>query len=294
MITETKLWTALVTPMDASGNIHWEDLEHLLQRQQDAGNGILILGSTGEGLAIKDHEKKEVVDFVHKFNPTVPWMVGIGGFQIEKQIEWIEYCNQTNCDAFLLVTPIYAKPGTNGLEEWFTRLMEISDKPCMLYNIPSRTGTRMVPGLVKKLSTNKNFWSIKEAGGSIKEYELLREHCPGVALYSGDDGLLPYFSVPGCEGLVSVASNVWPEETSHYVKQALSGEHKQLIPVWSKVTDVLFAASNPVPAKLLLEIKGVISSAVVRSPLSLADLRDHSILSEADKMIAEWYKLNKE
>lgn len=290
MITETKLWTALITPMDSSGNIHWKDLEHLLQRQQDAGNGILILGSTGEGLAIKDDEKKEVVDFVHDFNPTVPWMVGVGGFQVEKQVEWIEYCNRTRCDALLLVTPIYAKPGTKGLAEWFTRLMDASEKPCMLYNIPSRTGTKMSPGLVKELSAHKNFWSIKEAGGSVKEYELLREHCPDVPLYSGDDGLLPYFSIPGCEGLVSVASNVWPKETSLYVRRAMGGENEQLIQVWSKATEALFSASNPIPAKILLEKKKVISSAAVRLPLSLADLRDYSTLSEADQSIEEWYK----
>lgn len=293
MITKTKLWTALITPMDSNGNIHWEDLEHLLQRQQDAGNGILILGSTGEGLAIKDHEKKEVIDFLHRFNPSVPWMIGVGGFQIEKQIEWIEYCNRTHCDAFLLVTPIYAKPGMEGLAKWFTRLMDTSEKPCMLYNIPSRTGAKMSAELINKISGNKNFWSIKEAGGSIKEYEVLREQCPGVSLYSGDDGLLPYFSVPGCEGLVSVASNVWPEETSLYVKRAMEGENERMIPVWKKASEALFSASNPVPAKWLLEKKRVITSATVRLPLSLSDLPDDNTLPDADKAITDWYKNNK-
>lgn len=290
MITGTKLWTALITPMVTDGRIHWKDLERLLQRQEAAGNGILILGSTGEGLAIRDDEKKEVVDFVHDYNPSVPWMVGAGGFQLEKQLEWIEYCNRTSCGAYLLVTPIYAKPGTEGLTNWFTQLMEASGKPCMLYNIPSRTGAKMSPGLVKKIQGHKNFWAIKEAGGSLKEYEKLREECPDVALFSGDDGLLPYFSVAGCEGLVSVASNVWPEETSLYVEQSMTGNVEHFIPVWKKATEALFAASNPVPAKILLEKNGVISSATVRPPLALADLPDSSILKEADLAIAEWYK----
>src|SRR5690625_5182818 len=90
MITGTKLWTALITPMVTDGRIHWKELERRLQRQEAAGNGILILGSTGEGLAIRDDEKKEVVDFVHDYKPSVPWMVGAGGFQLEKQLEWIE------------------------------------------------------------------------------------------------------------------------------------------------------------------------------------------------------------
>src|SRR5690625_6689830 len=95
-------------------------------------------------------------------------MVGAGGFQLEKQLEWIEYCNRTSCGAYLLVTPIYAKPGTEGLTNWFTQLMEASGKPCMLYNIPSRTGAKMSPGLVKKTKGKRNFWRIKRGGGRWK------------------------------------------------------------------------------------------------------------------------------
>jgi 4-hydroxy-tetrahydrodipicolinate synthase len=169
--------------MHADGSIHFDDLEVLVKKQEKAGNGILILGSTGEGLALGDEEKKEIVDFVSGLSPNIPVMVGVGGFNLKKQSDWILYCNEKNVDGYLLVTPLYSKPGRNGQAAWFKALMDVSDKLCMIYNIPSRTGMKLFPGVLRELAGHDNLWAVKEASGSIQEYQQFREAAPEIPLY---------------------------------------------------------------------------------------------------------------
>jgi 4-hydroxy-tetrahydrodipicolinate synthase len=146
-INELKLWTALVTPMQADGSVDFVSLENIVRRQEAAGNGILLLGSTGEGLALDQEEKKSVVSFVSRMNPDVAVMAGVGGFNLKMQQQWIETCNHLNINAFLLVAPLYSKPRPVGMESWFRSLLDVSGKPCMLYNIPGRTGVKIPPSV---------------------------------------------------------------------------------------------------------------------------------------------------
>lgn len=286
----TKLWTALITPMNQNGEVNFSDLKKLVQLQEEAGNGILVIGSTGEGLALDESEKREIVEFMDDYKPSVPWMVGVGGFQMDAQKKWIDFGNTTSADAFLLVNPLYAKPGSEGQFEWFSSLMDRSEKPCMLYNIPSRTGTRLSADVFRRLSKHKNCWALKEASGSILDFESFRMSAPEVPVFSGDDALMPYFANAGASGLVSVSSNVWPVKTKRYVDLCLSGDVDTIFPVWKEAVAALFSASNPVPAKSLLYQKNIISSPFVRAPLSLADLPSGDRLSEADKNIHNWFK----
>lgn len=285
----TTLWTALITPMYQNGNVNFSELRRLLELQEEAGNGILVIGSTGEGLALKDSEKKEIVEFMDDYNPSVPWMIGVGGFQAEKQKSWIDFGNSTGAYAFLLVNPLYAKPGSEGQYEWFTTLLNQAEKPCMIYNIPSRTGTQLTARVFKRLSNHPNCWALKEASGSINDFENFRLAAPDKPIFSGDDALMPYFANAGASGLVSVSSNVWPVATKRYVDLCLSGNVESLFPVWKKAVSALFSASNPVPVKSLLFQKNIISSACVRSPLSLADLPSSDLLLEADAEIHNWF-----
>jgi len=291
---KVSLWTALVTPMKNEGSIHFSDLENLIRLQERAGNGILLAGSTGEGLALSEEEKKELVEFTSGLNPDVPVMAGVGGFNLQSQIQWIEWCNKTKIDAYLLVNPLYSKPGSKGQVKWFTSLLNASDKPCMIYNIPSRTGSKIHPDVIKQLQDHPNLWSVKEASGSINEFREFRETVPAVPLYSGDDGLMAHFSVLGSQGLVSVASNVWPEATGLYVKKCLNRETETLFPLWNKAIDELFSAPNPIPVKRLLKEKGLIEYSVLRSPLTEDELESIEKLLKTDKEISNWYKSNKE
>lgn len=285
----TKLWTALITPMKQSGEVHFEDLEKLIRRQESAGNGVLLIGSTGEGLALHDDEKKEIIDFSANLDVSVPVMAGVGGFQIENQKAWIQYCNE-KVDAFLLVAPLYSKPGPVGLKKWFMELMDVADKPCMIYNIPSRTGVRIPPKVIKEISAHPRFWSIKEASGSISDYQEFSEMVPKASMFSGDDGLLPFFAVAGCSGLVSVSSNIWPKETAKYVELCLSGETGSLFPTWKRAIEALFSAPNPVPVKVLLHQKGIIENSALRSPLTEKELKNLDQLKQADAEIVNWYQ----
>lgn len=288
-----KLWTALITPMKSDGSIHLKDLENLVKRQEKVGNGILLIGSTGEGLALSDTEKLAVVEFVSKLDLKVPIMVGVGGFNLEAQKNWIESCNELNIDAFLLVSPLYSKPGPVGQTEWFNALMDSAQKPCMIYNIPSRTGVKIPVEVIENVESHKNFWAVKEASGSIDEFQAFRAACPNVPLYSGDDGLTPLFSRFGRAGLVSVSSNVWPEATNLYVEKCLSGDTESLVTTWSDAIKAMFMAPNPIPAKVLLKDKGLIESSSLRAPLTDREFMDTKKLTEADELITNWYNQNK-
>ena len=287
------LWTALITPMHKDGSIHFEDLIQLAERQNEAGVGILLAGSTGEGLALTDDEKRKIIDVVTGLTLSVPIMVGVGGFNLQKQEEWITYCNERDIDAFLLVTPLYAKPGIKGQAAWFRNLLDAADKPCMLYNIPSRTGIKMAPEALETLAGHKRLWALKEASGSVSEFKTFRKTAHDLYLFSGDDALMPDFAIEGGKGLVSVASNIWPEETLLYVQKCLSGGTDSLFPVWPNAIRALFSASNPIPAKKLLKETGVISESAVRLPLSEDDLEKTEHLLEADQQIKHWYKTHK-
>lgn len=292
-MTDIQLWTALITPMKSDGSIHFDNLDDVISRQEEAGNGILILGSTGEGLALSDDEKKEIVDFVSDLNNSIPIMVGVGGFNLKTQTEWISYCNKKNIESFLLVNPLYSKPGLKGQIHWFKSLMDASEKPCMIYNIPSRTGVKLYPEVLQELKHHSNFWAVKEASGNIAEFQEFRKTVPAVPLFSGDDGLMPFFAAAGGSGLVSVASNIWPNETKLYVEKCLKGDTASLFPIWTDAVKALFSASNPIPLKVLMKEKRLIETSVLRSPLTDEELSSTEHLRASDEAIRNWYKLNK-
>ncbi|MGN8224217.1 4-hydroxy-tetrahydrodipicolinate synthase [Gracilimonas sp. BCB1] len=285
------LWTAIVTPMNTDGSVDYDSFEQLLKKQEKAGNGVLVLGSTGEGLNLNEEEKREVVEFTKNLKLDVPFMIGVGGFNLPAQVDFIHFCNEIKPDALLLVTPLYAKPGAEGQFEWFSELMAETDIPCMLYNVPSRTGVKMHPSVPARLSKEfDHLMGMKEASGSVEEFKAFRREAPDVKFYSGDDGMTPAFSKEGGVGLVSVASNVWPKATHRYVELCLKGETEGLFPLWKNATDALFKAPNPVPAKVLLGKKNWITNDTVRLPLSLGDISEdvENNLLQADKEIAEW------
>lgn len=282
------LWTALVTPMKENGELDLEDLASIIHRQDEAGNGVLILGSTGEGLALSLEDKKQVLETASSLNIEIPLMAGVGGFNLHSQLEWMEYCHQFAIDSFLLVTPPYAKPGVAGQTEWFNVLLDAADRPCFLYNVPSRTGVKMDPEVLSKLANHSNLYALKEASGSIIEYQDFRKAAPDLRIYSGDDGLTPFFAAAGCRGLISVMANVWPQATHQYVKWCLNGRANELLPLWQDCSDALFMAPNPIPTKVLLYEKSWIKTPTLRPPLTTNEIEDLTPLLNADQRIKLW------
>ncbi|NMP15929.1 4-hydroxy-tetrahydrodipicolinate synthase [Thalassotalea sp. Y01] len=282
------LWTALVTPFNDAGEIDYDSLAKIVEDQVQAGNGILICGSTGEGLAIEQHEQYQIVKFICDLQPQVPLMVAVGGANLAAQSAWIEQCNSLPIHSYLLTAPLYTKPGIIGQTNWFKALMDIATKPCMIYNVPSRTGVSIPVETVQNLAEHPNLWAMKEASGDINEFLGFVEAAPNMKMYSGEDALIPYLASAGAVGLVSVCANAWPEATHLYVRQALTGQGASLFPVWYNAISPLFEVANPIPVKVLMHKQGVISSPVLRAPLTHLELASDSKVLAADTAITEW------
>lgn len=283
------LWTALITPFDQNGHIDYDTLTRLVAEQAAANNGILLLGSTGEGLALTTQEQHVIVEYVCQLKPNVPIMVAVGGSHLKQQIEWVNFCNSLPIDCFLLGSPLYAKPGVIGQTHWFESLLNASIHPCMLYNVPGRSAVSIDVSVIKNLQHHKNLWALKEASGSIAQFEAYRHTAPNLAMFSGDDALMPYFAQAGATGLVSVAANAWPVQTHEFVKRSLSGQHPNLFVQWSNAINSLFTVANPVPVKVLMHLQGRLKNPHLRPPLTHLELTHTDDISSANNTILSWH-----
>ncbi len=288
-VKDYSLWTALVTPFNQRGRVDYDALAQLLDDQAAAGNGILMLGSTGEGLALSLNEQKKIIRFVCQHQPDAPIMVAVGGYNLESQLEWIEFCNQLPIHSYLLAAPLYAKPGPKGQEQWFRGLLERSKFPCMVYNVPSRSGVELCPQALANLTDEAMFWSVKEASGSVIKFKEFKDAIPNIAIYSGDDALLPEFSLLGASGLVSVCANAWPKATNLYVEQCLSTPQDMEFNLWKSAIEPLFSVANPVPLKVLMHQKEQIAHPQLRLPLTHSELSEFAPLMQADNTIKQWF-----
>jgi len=287
------LWTAIITPMDYDGKIDYESFESIIRKQEEANNGVLFFGSTGEGLNLTSTEKREVITFVKKLDLKVPIMAGLGGHDLSSQISFIQYCDEVGVDAFLLVTPIYAKPGKAGQLAWFKELMSQTKTKCMVYNVPSRTGVHLNPEVPAQLFKEfDNYMGLKEASGDVEKFKAFRDAAPAAPLYCGDDSLIKEFTDEGAIGLVSVASNAWPKQTHKFLELHLNKQLDSVFTDWIAQADLFFDAPSPIPVKTLMQHKGWITTNTVRLPLSTEDLKveTEEALLEADRKINLWIK----
>jgi 4-hydroxy-tetrahydrodipicolinate synthase len=291
-LNDYPLYTALVTPLYDNGEIDFDSFFKLMREQEAAKVGILILGSTGESLNLSEEERKEVVTRVSKEKFKVPLMVGVGGVHLPSTLEWIDFLNGFSfISSYLLVTPLYAKPGDVGQREWFKALLDRADKPCVLYNVPGRTGVAMSVKAVSELNSHPKFWGIKEASGSVEKFTQYKKATKGQLMFCGDDALMPDFAKAGAFGLISVASNPWPAATLLYVNKSVGNSlTENEIAMWKECSNSLFIASNPVPAKRLMFEKKQIATPVLKEPLSHEDLHNVEILLASDKKISAWFK----
>ena len=288
LTNQTPVWTALVTPFTAQGSIDFPCLKQLAHTQADAGNALLLLGSTGEGLALSLAEQKQIVEFVCQLSLNVPLMVAVGGYDLSAQVAWITYCNTLPISAYLLATPIYSKPGPVGQTQWFCELLDTADFPCMLYNVPSRSGVEIPLQTAKNVQDHPNCWAMKEASGDVSTFTRYRDHCPQLALFSGEDALMPELAKAGAKGLVSVCSNVWPDATKRYVELALTNNINTTSGLWKKAIASLFHVANPIPVKILMHEQGTLSSPLLRAPLTHLELAESKTLLAENQHISQW------
>ena len=282
------LWTALITPFLENNQIDFASLKQIATDQAQAGNGLLLLGSTGEGLALNSDEQLSIVQFVCDLQLNTPLMVAVGGYNLLEQVNWINRCNGLNIDSYLLGTPLYAKPGAVGQTQWFKALLDAAKFPCMLYNVPSRSGVEIPIETVQNLQSHPNCWAMKEASGDLSKFLNYRKYCPNIALYSGEDAMLPYLVPAGAQGLVSVCANAWPVATKVYVELCLTGQTKGMFPLWNDAVGALFCVANPIPVKALMQQQKCIYNSTLRSPLTHLELTDSSELLAFDEQINRW------
>ncbi len=254
---------AMITPFHQDGSVNFEVLTQLLERQIAGGtDAILTLGTTGEYSTMSHEEDASVVAHTVKVvNGRVPVIVGSGSNCTATQIEKsIEYQNM-GADALLLIAPYYNKANAEGMYRHFAETADRVSIPCILYNVPGRTGCSIPVSVVEKLAKHPNIVGIKEASGDMS-YVMKIAHCagPDFALYSGNDDItIPLMSVGG-SGVISVYANVMPEMCHQIAADWLSGNHEKAVAnqlKYLKLMNDLFLEVNPIPVKAAMNMIGL-------------------------------------
>lgn len=264
--------TAIVTPLTKDG-IDYDQFGRLIEWQIAEGiQAIVAVGTTGEGSTLTDAEHKEAIKFcVDKVAGRVPVIAGTGSNDTAYAIELTKFSCEVGADAMLLVTPYYNKATQKGLIESFKAIADASTKPCILYNVPSRTGCNLLPSSVVALADHPNIVGIKEASGNISQVaELCALVGDKLDVYSGnDDQIIPILSLGG-KGVISVLSNIMPAATQKMCEDYMSGNVEaarktqlELLPL----INALFCEVNPIPAKAAVAAMGFCEN-YVRLPLT--------------------------
>jgi len=265
--------TALITPMK-DGEVSYADLEKLIS-MQIAGNvsGLVPCGTTGESPTLSKEEHIEVIQkTIDITQGKLPVIAGTGANSTKEALFLTEKADNAGADAFLVVAPYYNKPSQEGLLQHFSQIAERTEKPIVLYSIPSRCGIEISTQTVLRLRDKfPNVCALKEAGGmSSKVSETVVSLDSDFIVLSGDDGLTLPFIACGAKGVVSVASNLIPQTVASLVAEAMNGRFSEAREIhlenYQFFTDI-FCEPNPVPIKTLMHLKGIISSTEVRLPL---------------------------
>lgn len=274
--------TAIITPFK-NGQIDFDAFGKLIEWQIGQGiDAIVAVGTTGEGPTLSDAEHKETIRFcVEKVAGRVPVIAGTGSNDIAYAIQMTKYSCEVGADAMLLVTPYYNKTTQQGLIASFTAIADASTKPCILYNVPSRTGCNIAPETYAVLAEHPNIVAVKEAGGNISQVAKIAQLCGDkLDIYSGnDDQIIPIMSLGG-KGVISVLSNLLPRETSqmcHLYAQGKTQEALQMQLKYLPLVDALFCEVNPIPVKAAMAALGFCENAL-RLPLIPMSDKNEAVL----------------
>lgn len=286
--------TALVTPFDKSGNIAWDEIEKLVEYQIESGiDALIACGTTGEAATMTSEEHLKTIDFIiQKSKGRVPVIVGTGSNDTQFCVELSLQAKKLGADGLLLVTPYYNKTSQKGLVESFNYIADSVQMPCILYNVPGRTGCNILPETYYELSKNPYVVATKEANGDTVSVAKTAAMCGDeLTIYSGEDNqTLPIMALGG-KGVISVFSNALPgkmhELTAAMLKDDLPVARK-LNNEYFDLMNGFFMDVNPIPIKEALFQMGLISTNRCRMPLTtmtengkaqlLALLKKHAVL----------------
>lgn len=281
--------TAMVTPMTATG-VDYDALARFIDFQLEEGiNALVAVGTTGESATLTPQERKEVIRFtVERVAGRVPVIAGTGTNNTQHVLEFTKSACDDGADAVLVVTPYYNKATQAGLIAHFTAVADASDKPVILYNVPSRTGCNLLPDTVAVLAKHPNIAAIKEASGNMGQVVELAAKCgEDIAIYSGEDGItLPILSMGG-QGCISVASNVVPRTMVSLADTFFRGDVAEAArmqrELWPLI-HLLFCEVNPIPAKAAVSAMGY-GEEHIRLPLTpMEDAHRAALYAEMKKL----------
>ena len=255
---------ALITPMNDDGSVNYEKLRELLEfHVANKTDAIIICGTTGEASTLSDEEHLECIRFACEvINKRIPVIAGTGSNCTLSAIELSKEAEKSGVDGLLLVTPYYNKATQNGLKAHYKAIAKEVNVPIILYNVPSRTGTRLAQQTVEDLCHEvPNIVGVKDATGDISEVAELMSLAKGtVDVYSGnDDQIVPVLSLGG-KGVISVLSNILPKETHDMVASYLEGDVAKSCEMQLKYFDLvnaLFCELNLIPVKKALNLMGM-------------------------------------
>lgn len=264
---------ALVTPFKNDTSVDFPALEKLIHHVINNGADYLVaLGTTAETPTLTAKEKKEVLAFIiDKANGRVPVVCGLGGNNTAEIVAQLNEYNLTQVAGILSVAPYYNKPSQEGIYRHFKAIASATDKSIILYNVPGRTVTNILPATALRLANEfKNIIAIKEASGNMAQcMDLVQEKPEHFAVLSGDDDLVMPQVAIGFEGVISVAANCYTGDFTTMVKDALNGNfdsaRKLHYSLLNKIR-LLFAEGNPTGVKYVLSQMGICEN-VLRLPL---------------------------
>lgn len=256
----TGVCTALVTPF-IRGEVNYPMLERLLQSQLDAGiRAIVICGTTGESPTLADGEKLEMFKRAKEYvGDRCKIIAGTGSNCTEHAIRLSRAAEAVGADGLLLVSPYYNKATPEGLFAHYSAIAAAVGIPCILYNVPSRTGVDIPVEVYRKLSRIPNIAGVKEASSDIVKIARILCECPGFPVWSGnDDQIVPVMALGG-SGVISVLSNVAPEKTKAMADAALDGDFDTASSLQLRLLPLiraLFSEVNPIPVKAAMKELG--------------------------------------
>ncbi len=266
------VFTALVTPF-RDGEVDEPALRELVEIQIAAGvDGVAPCGSTGEAATLSHAEHGRVVEIVvDAARRRVQVLAGTGSNNTRESIELTRFAKRVGADGALLISPYYNKPTQEGIVAHYTAIARDTGFPLVVYNIPGRTASNILPATIARLADVEHVVGVKESCGDIAQISEVVAECPeSFSVLSGDDALiLPVLAVGG-RGAISTTSNVAPREVVELVRAFRAGDHPRALRMHQRLLPLfgaLFCETNPIPVKAALALQGRIRDEI-RLPLT--------------------------
>ena len=284
---------ALVTPFKKDFSVDVEALTRIVNYVIEGGvEYLVVLGTTAESATLSQDEKELVIDTIIKANAgRLPLVLGVGGNNTHKVVEELKTRDFSHFSAILSVSPYYNKPTQEGIYQHFKAVSEASPIPVILYNVPSRTGSNMLPSTVMRLANDfENIVAIKEANGDmVHAMQLLKNKPKDFMVLSGDDMIALPMVLAGGSGVISVIAQGFPKEFSEMIRLGLNRKVDDAFKLqyqFSDCIDMIFEQGNPPGIKQVFQSMGIAEN-TVRLPLVSVD---ESLAGRIDKFVE---KINK-